>query len=320
MGAIGGQYRHFAHFSVRGTPSCIPRFEVTVSLIGVDIGGSHISAARLTWDGVGIQTGDFFEDQVDTFGSSAEIISGWAKVIQKCIDEAKTPIKIGIAMPGPFDYLMGVSHIRDQGKMKALYGLSVKNLLAESLGIPPSSIVFTNDAEAFLSGESLAGAGRDFENSIGLTLGTGLGSAIKIHQVVRDAKLWTAPFRGGIAEDYLSTAWFKEWTFRQFGHSLGGVKDLLSPEFDQDISNQVFSEFGRTLGEFLSGYVIRLHCQGVVLGGKIARAAERFLPSTKDYLHQFDFPLEILVSILEEKAALIGACLPFISTELRKTI
>jgi glucokinase len=217
-------------------------------------------------------------------------------------------------MPGPYDYPNGISLIKDQGKMKSLFGLSVKNLLVESLEIPTSSIAFTNDAEAFLSGESLAGAGRGFANSIGLTLGTGLGSAIKIHDVVKDAKLWTAPFRDGIAEDYLGTAWFKEYTFQKSGIEISGAKDLLSTEFDQELAGQVFSEFGKTLGELLSFYVIRLQCNGVVLGGKISRASEMFLPSTKVYLERFGYPLEIRISELEEKAALIGACLPFIST------
>lgn len=284
-----------------------------MKLIGVDIGGSHISAAKVDWDGLEVQTQDFYEADVDTFGTSDEIIAAWSKVIRRSIGTDPDP-KIGIAMPGPYDYPNGISLMKDQGKMKSLYGLSVKNLLAESLEIHPSRIAFTNDAEAFLSGESLAGSGRGFENSIGLTLGTGLGSAIKIHEVVKDAKLWTAPFRDGIAEDYLGTAWFKGYTFQKSGIEISGAKDLLSPDFDKGLASQVFSEFGKTLGEFLSLYVIRLQCNGVVLGGKIARAADWFLPETKAYLDNLEFPVEIRISELEEKAALIGACLPFISS------
>lgn len=284
-----------------------------MNLIGVDIGGSHISAARVEWDGEHVRIQDFFEADVDTLGTSAEIIAAWSHVIRKTIGDGSN-LRIGIAMPGPYDYPNGISLIKDQGKMKSLFGLSVKNLLAESLEIHPSQISFANDAEAFLYGESLAGAGRGFENSIGLTLGTGLGSAIKIQEVVKDAKLWTAPFRNGIAEDYLGTAWFKEFTFQKSGKEISGVKELLSPDFDQSLASQIFSEFGKTLGDFLSFYVIRLHCQGVVLGGKISRAAHRFLPETKAYLGKFGIPVEIRTSELEEKAALIGACLPFIAT------
>lgn len=283
-----------------------------MNLIGVDIGGSHISAARVEWNGKEAEISNFFEADVDTFRSKSEIISDWSDVIKKAIG-SQTDVRIGIAMPGPYDYPQGISLIKDQGKMKSLYGLSVKNLLAESLHLNPENISFTNDAEAFLSGESLAGAGRGFTNSIGLTLGTGLGSAIKIQDVVKDAMLWTAPFRDGIAEDHLGTAWFQIFASEGFGITISGVKELLSERFDQHIAEQIFAQFGKTLGEFLAFYIIRLHCEGVVLGGKIARAAERFLPYTKAFLDKFDYPIEIRISQLEEKSALIGACLSFIS-------
>lgn len=282
-----------------------------MTLIGVDIGGSHISAAQLKWDGEEVEIISFQEGDVDTFRSAEEIISDWAIVIRRTIGN-QTDVQIGIAMPGPFDYPNGISWIKDQGKMKSLLGLSVKDLLAKSLNINPENIAFTNDAEAFLLGESIAGAGRGFTNAIGLTLGTGLGSAIKIGDVVKDGKLWTAPFRDGIAEDYLGTHWFKEYTLLNLGLTIAGVKDLLSEDFDRQKANQIFKEFGLALGEFLSFYMIRLQCQGVVLGGKIARTADRFLPFTHNYLEKFQYPIEIKVSKLEEKATLIGACRPFL--------
>lgn len=288
-------------------------------MIGVDIGGSHIAAARVKWDGKKAQIFDYFEADVDSSRSSKEIIGDWSHVIRQASGN-QTDIQVGIAMPGPYDYPNGISLIKDQGKMKSLFGLSVKNLLANSLDINAEKIAFTNDAEAFLAGESLTGAGRGFQNSIGLTLGTGLGSAIKIQDVVKDAKLWTAPFRDGIAEDYLGTGWFISHLKNRYGKSISGVKDLLSPDFDRAIAEEVFFRFGETLGEFLSFYVIRLQCQGVVLGGKIVRAADLFLPSTKSYLKKLDYPIEIRISELEDKAALIGACLPFISKSQTENI
>lgn len=283
-----------------------------MTLIGVDIGGSHISAAQVSWDGTEVQFGEICEAHVDTFRRAEEIISDWADLIRKAIG-TQTKIQIGIAMPGPFDYSLGISWIKDQGKMKSLFGLSVKELLAEALGVFSENIVFTNDAEAFLLGESLAGVGRGFTNSMGLTLGTGLGSAIKIHDVVKDGKLWTAPFRDGIAEDYLGTDWFKAHTLQKFGLKISGVKDLLSDDFDQAVGDQVFAEFGKTLGEFLSEYVIRLRCEGVVLGGKIARASDRFLPSTEAFLALLQYPIEIKTSKMEERATLVGACYPLLT-------
>ncbi len=284
-----------------------------MKLIGVDIGGSHISAAEVQLGDSAADFVNFHEADIDTFGKKDTIISSWSNVILEAAANSKE-IKVGIAMPGPYDYENGVSLIKDQGKMASLYQLSVKNLLADKIGISPFQIAFTNDAEAFLSGESFAGAGRGFQNSIGITLGTGLGSAIKVFDVVKDGKLWTAPFRDGIAEDYLGTAWFKDYIYRQFGKEITGVKDLLSDGIDPTISNQVFETFGKALGEFLFPYLIRLHSEGVVLGGKISMASTYFLPATHSYLETMGYPVPIKVSELGEKSALIGACLPFINS------
>lgn len=283
-----------------------------MKLIGVDIGGSHISAAEVSFQGRTAQISNFYEADVDTFGKKEDIITAWSEVIRKVSGELHD-YKIGIAMPGPYDYENGISLIKDQGKMRSLYQLPVKDLLAENLGIQPEQLAFTNDAEAFLSGESYAGAGKGFQNSIGITLGTGLGSAIKIQDVVKNAKLWTAPFRGGIAEDYLSTAWFVDRAYELSKLKISGVKDLLEPDFDQECASGLFAEFGRALGEFLFPYLIRLHSEGVVLGGKISLAGEHYLPATKAYLETMGYPVPFNISVLGERAALIGACLPFLN-------
>ncbi|MDF2158325.1 ROK family protein [Algoriphagus sp. CAU 1675] len=284
-------------------------------IIGVDIGGSHISAAKAEWNGDRAEVLSFAESDVDTFGNVGQIIEAWSSVIRK-VAEGEIAPQIGIAMPGPFDYSNGISLIQDQGKMKSLFGLSVKNLLAESLGIPPENIAFTNDAEAFLKGESFGGAGRNFSNSLGLTLGTGLGSAIKMEEVVKDAKLWTAPFRDGIAEDYLGTGWFKKYAKDKFGMEISGVRDLVTEGFDPLLSQEIFKEFGRSLGEFLFPYLIRLHSEGVVLGGKISKAASFFLPFTEEYLKSMQVDIPFQVSELGENAALIGATLHFVNESI----
>lgn len=280
-------------------------------IIGVDIGGSHISVAEILINETGVSLGRRADDSVDTAQGANDIINDWVNVIRE-VSRGSKELQIGIAMPGPYDYENGVSLISEQGKMKSLFGLSVKNLLAESLEISPNQISFTNDAEAFLKGEVLAGVGKGFTNTLGLTLGTGLGSAIHIDDVVKDAKLWTAPFRQGIAEDYLGTAWFLGFVQKEFDIKIKGVKDLTSPHFDQKISTQVFEEFGKTLGEFLFPYVIRLQTQLLVLGGKISNASSLFLPYTYDYLSIYGTSISIQKTLLGEDAALIGACESFL--------
>jgi glucokinase len=282
-----------------------------MQLIGVDIGGSHISAARVSFLKGKTFVSEFKDRAMDTNKAAELIISTWASVIRE-VTQGDKAYKVGIAMPGPYDYPNGISLIEDQEKMRALFGLSVKNLLANELEVSANSIIFTNDAEAFLLGESIAGAGRGFQNSIGITLGTGLGSAIKIQNQVQDAKLWTAPFRDGIAEDYLGTAWFQVFAADRYQLEIKGVKDLVQHGFDQTIADQIFRIFGDTFGEFLLPYIRKNKAEGVILGGKIALVADRFLPYTIDFLKKSAVDIPIQVSELGEKSALIGACHPFL--------
>lgn len=275
-------------------------------IVGVDIGGSHIAAGILNKSSGEIRIDKFSEASVDSSASASDIISNWASLIRSIAD-AKADLKVGIAMPGPFDYESGISLILEQGKMKSLYGKSIRDLLAKELEIVPANICFMNDAEAFLKGESLAGAGKDYTNTMGLTLGTGLGSAIQVEEIVKDAKLWTAPFRQGIAEDYLGTSWFQKYVDERYSKTIAGARELMEEGFDPSIREEVFKVYGRALGEFLFPYVIRLQTQAVILGGKIANAHSYFLPSAQFYLRNYGVDLSFHISQLGERSTLIGA-------------
>ena len=247
-----------------------------MDVIAADIGGTHISAAVIFWNSGQATIQRKVSAEIDTSQSAGRLICEWSSVIREVAQDLGH-FNLGIAMPGPFDYEMGISLIESQGKMKSLYRLSVKNLLADELGISPASIQFQNDAESFLKGEALVGSVQEIESLLGITLGTGLGSAIYIHGLTKDAKLWAAPFREGIAEDYLGTGWFLRKLEKDFAIKISGTKDLLSEKFDLAITKAVFREFGRTLGEFLLPYVISLQTQKVILGGKVSIAMALFL-------------------------------------------
>ncbi len=60
-------------------------------------------------------------------------------------------------MPGPFDYEKGISFIKDQNKYESLYGLNVKEMMAERLGVSTDHIRLMNDAGCFLQGEVMGG-------------------------------------------------------------------------------------------------------------------------------------------------------------------
>lgn len=277
-------------------------------VLGVDIGGSHITAALIDLETRTVLPNSHSRKSIDSHAESDEIIRAWCELIEDCFAQVDVhEKKIGIAMPGPFDYNQGVSLMLNQDKFDSLYRLNIKNLLADKLGIPSRNIRFVNDAASFLQGEVFAGAARNYHRVLGLTLGTGLGSSLYENRLVRDADLWKSPFKEGIVEDYLCGRWFVDRYEKLTGKSIAGVKDLTELSNADSCINEIFVEFAGNLAAFISPVVQKNHTELVVIGGNISNAFGLFLNELNDLLKRNEIFVKVEISHLKEDAALLGA-------------
>ncbi len=274
-------------------------------ITGIDIGGTHITVCQ-----VNPATGVMKEESMTRYAVDPSlgadlVIKNWAAAIKACLTQAGMAAgRLGIAMPGPFDYEKGISYIKGLSKYESLYGLPVKKMLAEELGIVESDISMMNDALAYVRGECALGCARGARDVLGITLGTGLGSAIYRKGMMVEGDLYCFPFREGMAEDYCSARWFLRSYEAKTGLRLKGVKELALRANDELEALALFQEFGTTLGEILlSRYAEKLPST-LVIGGNIARAWYLFLPTLKEKLND---RCEIKLASLGEAAALIGA-------------
>jgi glucokinase len=292
-------------------------------ILGIDIGGSHISACMVDMHGSCLLDHTAVRAKINPEGNADEIIGAWAMAIESSfgkmhVEEGVNQGRdwhIGIAMPGPFEYEKGISLITGLHKFESLYGLPVKKLLADRLGIPAENIRMVNDASAFLLGEVKGGAGKGYIRAAGVTLGTGVGSAGFFDDAIIDGDLWCTPFKDSRAEDYLCSRWFvREYAAiqeRRKGNddamSIYGVKDLV-PLFDVDPDvRALFTSFGRHLAEAL---ILKYpaHIQDVVIvGGNITKAWDLFIPATLAWWQERGVVMNIRPAILGEQAAVIGA-------------
>jgi glucokinase len=277
-------------------------------VVGIDIGGSHITAALVDLKGHHIIAGSLIREHVNSKGGAAEIIHAWADVIRKCF--AGLPAdskKIGIAMPGPFDYEEGICLIKDLDKYESLYNINVKKLLAKELEIDARDISLMNDASCFLKGEVFGGAAIGCNNVIGITLGTGLGSARFHNGEIFDGDLYYTPFKEGTAEDYLSSRWFVKRYKELTGVTVKNVKELRDKISDDPYVTAMFNEFGNNLGNVLLNYIQKHSCETIVVGGNIINAWELFFPETEDVLKLLSKRVSVKKAILGEESALTGA-------------
>lgn len=274
-------------------------------LIGIDVGGSHICAAFVANDLSGIDPESHKRNEVNSRGSAEEIIEAWLHPILQLREKAgEMPIRLGVAMPGPFDYEKGISLIQGLDKYESIYQFNIRNILSSRLDISPSDIFFRNDAEAFVHGEVMSSPELRSKRVAGITLGTGLGSAISEKGITTDLNYAQIPFKSGIAEEYISTRWFVQECNHRAGMNVNGVRELLNCG-ESNLVRDIFAEFSANLSEFLN-YLIRIQQPDViVIGGNIARSWEYFIDEVEASL--INTEVSLIQSKLWEKAALIGA-------------
>jgi len=276
--------------------------------IGADIGGTHCSTALVDLQQKKIVSSSFARTAIDASAEAGEIITAWSSCILSAKKNADTGA-VCLAMPGPFDYERGISLMQGQHKYEKLYGLNIKELLAHKLQVPATDIFMDNDAACFLHGEVFAGAAARHadETVIGITLGTGLGSAIYKQGAAKNANLWCMPFQEGIAEDYLSSGWFIQ-RFRELtGIVVPGVKELAQLVTTNEKAKLVFLEFGSHLAQFLLQFIQMEQPAAVCIGGNISKAFALFGNAVRDAIGRQYPHITIEPSLLGEEGVLLGA-------------
>ncbi len=275
------------------------------SLIGVDIGGSHMTASYVNPADFTLIPQTLIRKQVDSLASRDEILTSWVKVFEQMDIHPHT--RIGIAMPAPFDYECGIARLKEQGKFRSIYGINLREYLSDNLHLPGTSISFFNDAASFLQGEAMFQRIPASQHLIGITLGTGLGSAYKKGIWAEDAALWSSIFKGRQAEYYLGTGWFVHWAKQAHQIDISGLKELMGNPDWKEIALQALDIFGQNLGEFLAVHCSLQRIDKIVIGGNMAKACKYFVPAMHKALIAKSLDIQVVFSQLGEHAALVGA-------------
>lgn len=269
-----------------------------MKITAVDIGGSHITVAAVDMESRTCNGGSRM--QVDSRSPAGEILDCWAAAIARCA-ETHDGTQIAVAMPGPFDYASGVCRVRDQSKFDALYGVNVKDALAERLQIDAGNILFDNDATCFLRGHYFAGCFQQNVNVLGLTLGTGFGSVIRTGEGYFSPDYWCRSFGDSMADDYFSSRWLLHAFAALGGEKLTSVRELAT----RGNSGEVFRKFGANLAGFLSEAAPEV--DAILLGGNIAKAYPLFGDALEAGLAAVGRQYRFQVSALGEEGILLGA-------------
>jgi glucokinase len=285
-------------------------------VIALDVGGTSVKSAAVSIGGQLLAP--YRQTPIDSGGSAETILHTLAWIVQSHLAEVTgeegSLLGVALGFPGPFDYATGVSRIRGVAKFESIYGKNVAGEVQQRLPNFDLPIRFRNDAESAITGEARYGAGQGIRRLIGLTLGTGCGSAFLVDGepvitgdgVPANGWLYPIPFRGEQADDVFS------------------IRGLIARLNRSDLANRniraaaeearrgdpaaaaVFAHFGEDLGEFLGPFVAAFSANAVLILGGIAHNFDLFGPALTARL-----TVPVHPGQLDEEAALLGAAALF---------
>lgn len=247
-------------------------------LLLLDVGGTFIKAS------------DGREIPVDSNGDKKTVSLSFHKAVKDFCNEAiafpEQKFAIGVAIPGPFDYVNGI--FRMTHKYASVYGEDFR-----SLARIPSCVElrFTHDVNCMLAGEMAYGNGRGFERVALVSLGTGLGYSMSISgEILKNeygsplVTIFKYPCRGGILEDYVSKRGFVDLYFNKTGKKLT-VKEIADAARDGDIdASDTFSSVAEILCGSIAPILEEYQVECLLFGGQISRSFELMAPTLRKAL------------------------------------
>ena len=256
-------------------------------VLALDIGGTLIKSALF-------RGGALLRRLEPIPSRSEESREAIAAAFRQVIRQAGNFDHLAVAVPGPFDYEHGI--FRMPHKFASVNGLSFAELFGRD------AACFLHDVNAFLLGEMTHGAAQGFSRCGGVTLGTGLGAAFASDGNIwigsdgspaAMVKLWNRPFRGKIAEDFISA---RALLARFPARNVREIADRAKA--GNPSAQQLWREYGAALFELLEEWQEQFCAEVIVIGGGIGRDLALFGP--------VPLSLPLRKSTLEGDAALYG--------------
>ena len=304
---------------------------------GIDFGGMSAKAGLFDENGKLLAKDSVKTSKEDGY---AVTVAKMAQLVRALGESKKVRVSaVGIGAPGIIDGKEGVVVNWFN------YGWSDKPLardLSEKLGVPVS---LTNDANAAALGEAKFGAGKNYEDSVFITLGTGVGSGIILggkvfegshgagaevgHMVVEVGGIPCPCGRRGCFEQYASaSALIRDTKRAMFEHknsllwtlvggdpeNVDGKTAFAAARENDTAAKQVVKNYIMYLGEGVLNLVNIFRPQAVVIGGGVSNEGEALLQPLRRYVSERllvdceRVPLAINRAALGSDAGMDGAC------------
>jgi glucokinase len=272
-------------------------------VLACDLGGTNFRLAAVTAEGKII-----YRTKLDT--PKSDQADKILQTIIECINECRSSLKnrfeiemVAAAVPAIVDAERGV--ILKAPNIPCLDGFRFAAMLSEMSKIP---VILENDANAAAAGENWLGASKGFENSICITLGTGVGGGIIIDGKILRGACGTAgeighicvePFgvpcgcgSRGCVEQYASATAIvrlaselgKEYPNsnlikNSYVSAVSAEKIYEAGKRGDELALEIFRRQGFYLGIAFANLINVLNPEAIIIGGGASGGWDLFIPS-----------------------------------------
>ncbi len=280
--------------------------------IGLDLGGTNLRAAAIDKQGHMIQKVAGRTNYSEGRDAIVEDMVASIRVLREKLGPHDLA-GIGIGAPGFIRLEDGV--IANINNLPQLEGFPLRDRLESELG---AKVILENDANAAALGEQWMGAGRDVQDLILLTLGTGIGGGI-IYQgkIMHGAQGMAGEFghitvvpngnpcgcgNHGCAEKHASARAIAAMA------GLVGLGDITSEECyalalaGNKKAQMVFTSMGQTLGILLALLINTFNFPLYLLSGGVLAGWDQFAPSMMDEVRRRSFAYRSSLPRIEKGA------------------
>jgi len=306
--------------------------------VGVDLGGSHVSAGVLDTDGTVLTRKEIdinLEEDVERIIRGSII-----PVIKDAMEEnpylTDSIVAVGMGVPGSHDSSRGICHFSPNFNWREV---SVTEPIQEALGIP---VFMLNDVRSMALGEKHFGAGQGVENFVVCAIGTGIGGGVVSqgrlilgpHEVAGEIGHITVDPNGykcncgnygcvealasgpNIArrakEEMLNNKESTLWKYTSDPAEMSAHLLFKAAKHKDPTALKIWEQTGRYLGICFASIVHTVNPSRFILGGRVANAMEFFLPALNDELSKRarmipPGAVEIVPAGLRDNVGIIGS-------------
>jgi len=291
--------------------------------IGVDLGGTNLRAAAI--DSTGRMLGKVAGQTQLSAGPDA-VVRDMVAAIVKLRSEFGEDRLAGVGIGSPGIIVMETGMIMEMPNLPGFEGFPLRDRVNRALGAP---VILENDANAAALGEKWVGAGKDVDDLILLTLGTGIGGGI-IHRgeimhgavgmagelghirVVPNGNPCACGNCGCLEKHASATAVVTLARLMSLGSDLSAEEVCRLAAAGNPRAREVWRVAGQALGAALVSLINIFNPPLVLLSGGMLGAWDFFAPAMLEEVRQYRYvwrnsPARIEKAMLGNEAGLYGA-------------